>query len=61
MSTNLSKIYDLGKRANNGDEISLIKLIDIKSKFIKKVSYNDEDCYQFIIEALIKGIKNYKF
>ncbi len=61
MNEKLCKIYNLGKNAQKGDEFSLIKLIDIKRQFIKKVSYDDEDCYQYILEILIKGIKNYKF
>ncbi len=54
-------IYELGKKAQLGDEISLIKIIDNKRALIKKYSFGDEDCYQYIIEKLIKGIKNYKF
>lgn len=54
-------LYDLGIQAKSGDEIALIKLIDRKRKLIKKYSYNDEDRYQYIIERLIIGIKNYQF
>ncbi len=54
-------LYILGKKAQAGDEISLIKIIDRKRKMIEKYSYGDEDRYQFIIEKLIQGIKNYKF
>lgn len=61
MNKELIRVYNLGKKAQNGDTLSMIQLIEIKRKIIKKLSYNDEDCYQFIIEILIKGIKNYKF
>lgn len=54
-------LYELGKKAKLGDELSLIKIIDRKRNIIKKYSYEDEDRYQYIIEKLIKGIKNYKF
>lgn len=54
-------LYLLGIKAQNGDEISLIKIIERKRKMIKKYSFGDEDRYQYIIEKLIKGIKNYKF
>ena len=54
-------LYELGVKSQAGDEISLIKIIDRKRKLIKKYSYNDEDRYQYIIERLIIGIKNYNF
>lgn len=54
-------LYELGKKAKNGDEIALIKIIDNKRNLIKKYSFGDEDRYQYIIERLIIGIKNYKF
>lgn len=54
-------LYSLGIKAQNGDEISLIKIIERKRKMIKKYSFGNEDRYQYIIEKLIKGIKNYKF
>ena len=55
------ELYELGKKAKNGDEIALIKIIDNKRNMIKKYSFGDEDRYQYIIERLIIGIKNYKF
>ena len=61
MNDKIRELYNLGKEAQNGDELSLIKLIEIKRSLILKVSYNDEDCYQYIIEKLIRRIKNYKF
>lgn len=54
-------LYILGIKAQAGDEMSLIKIIDRKRKIIQKYSYGDEDQYQYIIERLIIGIKNYKF
>ena len=54
-------LYILGIKAQAGDEFSLIKIIDRKRKMIQKYSYGDEDQYQYIIERLIIGIKNYKF
>lgn len=55
------ELYILGVKAQAGDEISLIKIIEEKRKLIKKYSFGNEDQYQYIIEKLIKGIKNYKF
>ena len=58
---NKESIYFLGVRAKAGDEVALIKIIDKKRKLIEKYSRGDEDRYQYILETLIKGIKNYKF
>lgn len=58
---NKENLYELGIKAKAGDEISLIKIIETKRNLIKKYSYGDEDRYQFIIEKLVRGIKNYKF
>ncbi len=55
------EIYELGKKAQDGDEISLVKLIEIKRNLINKASKNDDDCFQYIIEKLIKAIKRYNF
>ena len=54
-------LYILGMKAQAGDEISLIKIIEEKRYLIKKYSFDNEDQYQYIIEKLIKGIKNYNF
>ena len=54
-------LYILGIKAQAGDEMSLIKIIDRKRKMIQKYSYGDEDQYQYIIERLIIGIKNKNF
>ncbi len=57
----MENLYELGKKAQSGNEIALIKIIERKRSLIKKYSFGDEDCYQYIIERLIIGIKNYKF
>ncbi|MDO5555638.1 MAG: helix-turn-helix domain-containing protein [Clostridia bacterium] len=54
-------IYELGKKAKNGDNDAMLKIIKLKRGVIRKYSYGDEDCYQSIILNLIKGIKNYNF
>ena len=54
-------IYELGKLAQNGNEIAMLEIIERKKSMIKKYSYRDEDRYQYIILRLIVGIKNYKF
>ena len=54
-------LYDLGKKAQAGDEISLIKIINRKRKMIERLSFGDEDRYQYIILKLIEAIKNYDF
>lgn len=55
------ELYILGMKAKAGDDISLIKIIEEKRNLIKRYSFGDEDRYQYIVERLIKGIKNYKF
>lgn len=54
-------LYDLGKKAQAGDEISLIKIINRKRKMIERLSFGDEDRYQYIIERLIVAIKIINF
>ena len=54
-------LYELGKLAQNGDDLAMLEIIDRKKAMIKKYSFEDEDRYQFIILKLIEGIKNYKF
>lgn len=54
-------LYILGLKAKAGNEMALIKIIEKKRNFIKYMSYGDEDREQYIIEKLIKGIKNYNF
>lgn len=53
-------LYELCKLAQNGDDMALLEIIERKKFLIKKYSYHDEDCYQYIILKLIEGIKNYK-
>lgn len=55
------ELYKLGIKAQAGDDISLIKIIESKRNIIKRYSFGNEDQYQYIVEKLIKGIKNYKF
>lgn len=54
-------LYELGKLAQNGNQIAMMEIIERKKNMIKRYSYNDEDRYQFIILKLIEGIKRYKF
>lgn len=54
-------LYLLGIKAQAGDELAFVKIIERKRKLIQKYSFGDEDRYQYIIEKIIKGIKNYKF
>lgn len=54
-------LYVLGIKAKAGDEISLVKIIERKRNMINKYSFGDEDCYQYIIERLISGIKKFNF
>ena len=60
MNKNIS-IYELGKLAQAGDEVAMLEIINRKKKFIKRLSYEDEDRYQYIILKLIESIKNYDF
>ncbi len=60
MDKNIS-IYELGKLAQAGDEVAMLEIINRKKKFIKRLSYEDEDRYQYIILKLIEAIKNYDF
>lgn len=60
MDKNIS-IYELGKLAQSGDEVAMLEIINRKKKFIKRLSYEDEDRYQYIILKLIEAIKNYDF
>jgi len=55
------KLYELGKKAKNGDNDAMLEILKIKRGIIRKYSEGDEDCYQTIILNIIKGIKKYKF
>lgn len=54
-------LYELGKLAQNGDEMAMLEIINRKKKMLIKYSYGDEDRYQYLILKIIEGIKNYKF
>lgn len=58
---NNKSLSELGKLAQNGDEMAMLEIIERKKNIIKKYSFGDEDRYQFIILKLIEGIKRYKF
>ena len=60
MNKNVS-IYELGKLAQAADEVAMLEIINRKKKFIKRLSYEDVDRYQYIILKLIEAIKNYDF
>ena len=55
------KLYELGKKAKNGDNDAMLEILKIKRGIIRKYSEGDEDCYQTIILNIIKGIKKCKF
>lgn len=54
-------IYEQGIKAKQGDEKALEYILEFKKGYIKLMSKGNMDCYQEIIERVIKGIKNYKF
>lgn len=54
-------LYELGKLAQDGNEMAILEIIERKKRLIKRYSFGDEDRYQFIILKLIEGIKRYKF
>ena len=54
-------LYELGKLAQNGNEMAMLEIIERKKKMLKKYSYGDEDRYQYLILKMLEGIKNYKF
>lgn len=54
-------IYQMGKKAQDGDDEAMLEIINFKKHMILKYSYNNEDCYQTIILKLIAGIQKYKF
>lgn len=55
------ELYKLGIKAQDGDELAMLKIINAKKSLIKKYSYNDEDQYQYIVLKLIEAIKRYNF
>ena len=54
-------LYELGKLAQNGNDMAMMEIIERKKKMLKKYSFGDEDRYQFMILKLIEGIKRYNF
>ena len=54
-------LYELGKLAQNGDDMAILEIIDRKKEMIRKYSFGDEDRYQFIILKLIEGKKIINF
>lgn len=54
-------LYELGKMAQDSNEMAMLEIIERKKNLIRKYSFGDEDRYQFIILKLIEGIKRYKF
>ena len=55
------ELYELGKKAKNGDDMSMIKIINTKKGMIKKFSIGDEDQEQYIILKLIEAVKRYEY
>lgn len=55
------KIAEWGKKAKEGDQDEMLRILRFKRGSIKREAKGDEDCYQTIILKLISGIKNYKF
>ncbi len=58
---NNESLYFLGVKAKAGDELALLNIISRKRKLIKYYSRGDEDREQYILEILIRRIKNYNF
>ena len=54
-------LFELGKLAQQGNDMAMLEIIERKKKMIKKYSFGDEDRYQFIILKLFEGIKRYNF
>ena len=61
MIMNKDSLYFLGVKAKAGDELALMDIINRKKNLIKYYSRGDEDREQYIIETLIRRIKNYNF
>ena len=55
------ELYELGKKAKNGDDMSMIKIINTKKGMIKKFFFGDEDQEQYIILKLIEAVKRYEY
>ena len=50
---NNKSLYELGKLAQDGNEMAMMEIIKRKKTMIKRYSYGNEDQYQFIILKLI--------
>jgi len=57
----MNNLYKLGILAQTGDEDAFIEIVKQKQSLISYVSNGDEDCSQYIIERLLRGIRKYKF
>ena len=57
----MSNLYELGILAQEGDEDAFMEIVRQKQSLISYVSKNDEDCSQYILERLLRGIRKYKF
>ena len=58
MGMNNKSLYELGKLAQNGDELAMLEIIKRKRNAIKWYSFGEEDRYQYIVLRIIEGIKN---
>jgi len=54
-------LYELGKLAQNGNEMAMLEIIERKKFMLMKYSFGDEDRYQYLILKMLEGIKHYKF
>ncbi len=54
-------IYEEGIKAKKGDVEALQYILGFKEGYIKLMARGNKDCYQEVIEKVIKGIKNYDF
>jgi len=57
----MENIYELGKKVKAGDDAAFLEIIKKKKMLLQKMAHGDEDRYQYILEKLFLGIKNYNF
>lgn len=50
-------IYEQEKKAKQGDEEALQYILEFKEGYIKLMARGNKDCYQEIMEKVVKGIK----
>lgn len=55
------ELYELGILAQNGNDLTMLEIIERKKNILKKYSYDDEDLYQLLVLKIIEGTKKYKF